>query len=395
MWDTLVECRIRLHKALVAANCLPLPETWQSLINTSSTSAPPLSLDSFQEESKHSVAQLTQSLLQLHTLLAKNLTVKEKKLTKKVERRQVNDSQLDETGDKGEEDSISEASEEEIGEKSFNSDDDDPHHSQEEGEGEEEDDDDDDDEHDGIQDQPDRQQSRGTGDNRMDVDFSTDESFVLAQDALNDVQSIDSVIESRMQKLSGKKNTILQEWFERTRFSLAQGLESFEQPPLTQITAILANKKRLIKRTQLKRCEYNLVGKRRNSLDDSTVNQVEDQLEQGKSKLSDLVAYETKNNQESNYDVEIFNDDDFYHQLLKELIDTKSADSTDCLSLSKKWQTIQKMRGKMRKVDTRASKGRKIRFKVHKEIINFMAPIALTSMDETARNALFTSVFSR
>lgn len=389
MWDTLVECRIRLHKALVAANCLPLPESWQSLINTSSTSpASPLSLDSFQEESKHSVAQLTQSLLHLHTLLAKNLTVKEKKLPQKVVRKEeVNDSdEMDETEDEGE-DNTCEASKDQIAEKSLNSDDDDLHDSHEE------DDDDDDDE--SIQVQTDRQQSHITSDNRIDVDFTTDEAFVLTQDALNDVHSIDTVIEDRMQKLSGKKNAILHEWFHRTRFSVAQGLESFEQPPLTQITAILANKKRLIKRTQLKRCEYNSVGTKRKLIDDSTGNEeTEDATEAAQSKLSDLVAYESKNNQETNYDVEIFNDDDFYHQLLKELIDTKAADSTDSLSLSKKWQAIQKMRGKMRKVDTRASKGRKIRFKVHKEIVNFMAPIPLTSMDENARSALFTSLFS-
>lgn len=385
MWDALLECRIRLHKALVAANCLPLPETWQSLINTSS----PLSLDSFQEESNHSVAELTQSLLQLHTLLAKNLTVKERSTKKKHVRKEVNDEkdedseeeEIEEEEDE-EEEKASEGSEE-IGEDALDGDE--LHDLQENSEG-----------------QTDQEEKDSQKLYSMDVEEvnegKTENSDTLVQ--VNDVPSIDLLIQRRMEEFTPKKNYILQEWFHRTRFSAAQGLESFEQPPLTQIMAILGNKKRLIKRTQLKRCQYNIIGKCSQESSSQDEKNYSEQSPCGtngakSTSISDIVAHESNvDAKELNYDCEIFNDDDFYHQLLKELIDSKTSESVESISLSKRWLAIQKMRGKMRKVDTRASKGRKIRFKVHKEIVNFMAPVPLTSIDESARDQIFSSIFS-
>jgi protein AATF/BFR2 len=59
---------------------------------------------------------------------------------------------------------------------------------------------------------------------------------------------------------------------------------------------------------------------------------------------------------------EIFDDSDFYHQLLRELIQSKTEEGQGQLEIAKKYQELQKLRGKMKKtVDTRASKGRKIR----------------------------------
>jgi protein AATF/BFR2 len=61
------------------------------------------------------------------------------------------------------------------------------------------------------------------------------------------------------------------------------------------------------------------------------------------------------------YDTQIFDDDDFYHQLLRELMERKS-DDADPNALGQQWLQIQRMRSKMkRKVDTKASKGRKTR----------------------------------
>ncbi len=72
---------------------------------------------------------------------------------------------------------------------------------------------------------------------------------------------------------------------------------------------------------------------------------------------------EDDNNEDKEYDVEIFDDDDFYHQLLRELIERKTEGITDPMLLGQKWLQIQKMRNKIKKkVDTRASKGRKTRY---------------------------------
>ena len=64
----------------------------------------------------------------------------------------------------------------------------------------------------------------------------------------------------------------------------------------------MSDKTRLVKRTQLKRTAYDILG---NETD------------------------------QEDHNVEIFDDDDFYHQLLRELIERKTAGVTDPISLGK------------------------------------------------------------
>ena len=47
------------------------------------------------------------------------------------------------------------------------------------------------------------------------------------------------------------------------------------------------------------------------------------------------------------------------------------------------------------KVDTRASKGRKIRYTVHNKMVNFMAPVPSYSWTDGAKNELFKSLFGQ
>jgi protein AATF/BFR2 len=102
--------------------------------------------------------------------------------------------------------------------------------------------------------------------------------------------------------------------------------------------------------------------------------------------------------EEEEHDPEVFDDDDFYHQLLRELIDRKSADVTDPIALGRHWLQIQRARAKADKkgkaVDTKASKGRKVRYDVHAKLVNFMAPIyGDGAWKDEARDELFSSLF--
>jgi protein AATF/BFR2 len=86
------------------------------------------------------------------------------------------------------------------------------------------------------------------------------------------------------------------------------------------------------------------------------------------------------------YDAELFDDQDFYNQLLRELIERKTNSVSDPIELSRRAIELQKLRAQnKRKVDTKASKGRKIRFDVHKPMVNFMAPMYRVTMPEEAR----------
>ena len=133
------------------------------------------------------------------------------------------------------------------------------------------------------------------------------------------------------------------------------------------------DKDRIIRRTQLKRNAFKICGKK-----------AEDSNETTKDESS--VSTAAKDRHLKDYDEEIFDDQDFYNQLLRELIDRKSNCLSDPIELSRRSIELQRLRSNnKKKVDTKASKGRKIKFDTHKPMINFMAPIYKTRMPEDAR----------
>ncbi|XP_054168432.1 protein AATF-like [Oppia nitens] len=199
---------------------------------------------------------------------------------------------------------------------------------------------------------------------------------IIAKRKLN-CDDISHVLSKRFCNLREKREDVLNKWYERTRLTSNafknKCLLSLETSTNIQINRILNDTKRLIKRTQTKRSIYSIVGKD---------NETEEEMY-------------SENVEQLN--VEIFDDDDFYHQLLRQFIETNTnTDSTDPFVLSKKWLEIQRIRNKIkRKVDTKASKGRRIRYDVHSKIVNFMAPIHNTLYTDEAKDQLFKSLFGK
>jgi len=77
---------------------------------------------------------------------------------------------------------------------------------------------------------------------------------------------------------------------------------------------------------------------------------------------------------------EIYNDGDFYTQLIKDRLQSglSTSYSSDPLEMSQKYfklQQLKKRKKKTKTVDTRASKGRRIRYHVHDKLVSFMAPM--------------------
>lgn len=209
----------------------------------------------------------------------------------------------------------------------------------------------------------------------------------------SDPLKIPNALLTRSTAFKRKRDEVLEDWYQKTRFSVSgvggkssKNMDSFETSPVVQVNQILSDKKRLIKRTQLKRSDYKVIGKKE-----------EEENGDDEDEDDELIAKKSTNRRNV-YDPEIFDDDDFYHQMLRELISTKTSSdgdgAMDSISLSRKWLEIQKMRSKMKKkVDTRASKGRKIRFETHKELVNFMAPVINRDMTDGAKDDFFSSLF--
>uniref|UniRef100_A0A9L0KEG4 Apoptosis antagonizing transcription factor n=2 Tax=Equus asinus TaxID=9793 RepID=A0A9L0KEG4_EQUAS len=187
------------------------------------------------------------------------------------------------------------------------------------------------------------------------------------------------------------RNHTLQKWHDKTKLAsgkLGKGFGAFERSILTQIDHILMDKERLLRRTQTKRSVYRVLGK-----PEPAAQPVPESLPGQPEILPEAPA----NAHLKDLDEEIFDDDDFYHQLLRELIErkTSSLDPNDQVAMGRQWLAIQKLRSKIhKKVDRKASKGRKLRFHVLSKLLSFMAPIDHTTMNDDASPPVHSCVFS-
>ncbi|KTG36698.1 hypothetical protein cypCar_00023699 [Cyprinus carpio] len=140
------------------------------------------------------------------------------------------------------------------------------------------------------------------------------------------------------------------------------GFGAFDRNILTQVEQVLMDKERLVRRTQTRRSEYRVLGK-----PEPTTPEIDSSITEGEAAELALKA----NVHLKDLDEEIFDDDDFYHQLLRELIERKTSatDPNDQVAMGKQWLAIQKLRSKIKKkVDTKASKGRKIRSELFRSL---------------------------
>uniref|UniRef100_T1IH21 Protein AATF n=1 Tax=Strigamia maritima TaxID=126957 RepID=T1IH21_STRMM len=292
LWDSLLECRIKLQKVLQLSNQLPQFDVWPQFMRDAETSK-------MQKESAKDMQKLLDKLVTLQTnLLSKYPETKKQVLEKGDEM----DEEI-ESSDDGSEEEIHVVS------------------------------------------------ARGV---KRKLRFEEYPEFLAKRHA--DFERF--------------RDSTIEKWNDRTRLTTGKmkGFNAFDQTALKQIEHILSDKNRLLTRSRTKRSVYHILGKQDSTETDET----------------------------SGIDPEIFDDDDFYQQLLRELIEKQGSQIDDPLALSHHWAKIQKLRGKMKKkVDTKASKGRRFRYKVHQKLVNFMAPYEYDVASSESRKDLFSSLFGQ
>ncbi|RKP07141.1 apoptosis-antagonizing transcription factor [Thamnocephalis sphaerospora] len=157
--------------------------------------------------------------------------------------------------------------------------------------------------------------------------------------------------------------------------------KAINQGARAQIEQILADKERLVKRTQLKRTDYQIIGK-------TTPSELKAE--------EPAITQDAAKNPLDNHDTEVFDDTDFYQQLLRELIESRMVDTDDPLALGVRWAALkQQTKQNKKKVDRKASKGRRLRYHVHEKLQNFMVPIPTGSWHESMVEELYTSLLGR
>ncbi|XP_073653927.1 protein AATF isoform X5 [Tursiops truncatus] len=180
-----------------------------------------------------------------------------------------------------------------------------------------------------------------------------------------------SFIAKRFADFTVYRNRTLQKWHDKTKLAsgkLGKGFGAFERSVLTQIDHILMDKERLLRRTQTKRSIYRVLGK-----PEPAAQPVPESLPG----QPEILPQAPASAHLKDLDEEIFDDDDFYHQLLRELIErkTSSLDPNDQVAMGRQWLAIQKLRSKIhKKVDRKASKGRKLRTELYRSLFGQLNP---------------------
>lgn len=124
-------------------------------------------------------------------------------------------------------------------------------------------------------------------------------------------------------------------------------LQAFNQDISDQVATYMRDPSRMIKQMRLRRSAVSIFG----NIVEANDNSKEEETH-------------------TDGDPELLDDSEFYQQLLKEFFET-----VDPTSSEKAVYALKKTQQKKRKiVDRRASKSRKIRYNVHENIVNFMAP---------------------
>lgn len=148
------------------------------------------------------------------------------------------------------------------------------------------------------------------------------------------------------------RNSTLEKWSNKVQVAagarLNKKFKAFDQNILSQIESSMSDKSGLIKRTQLQRSDYKVLGKVNVEVDKE-----QEEVDTGKKPDRHL----------NTYDAEIFDDQDFYQQQLRELIESRMVDTDDPMAIGMRWaarkQTEQKKKKKV--IDRKASKGRQLR----------------------------------
>lgn len=168
-------------------------------------------------------------------------------------------------------------------------------------------------------------------------------------DYLEETEKLDKVLDKY-------RGSVLTKWSHKVQSASgatalnASKFRTVNQSPAQQVELNLMDMDRLLKRTRLNRRNVKPLGYAEDEGDEE---------ESGKKVDRSL--------QEDEY---IFDDEDFYRVLLNDLIDKKISDSNPTNGL-----TIQLTKTKVKKnVDTKASKGRKLKFTVQEPIQNYEAP---------------------
>lgn len=370
VWDDLIKGRISLQKLVSACNRLPQADVWSSF----------LANPSFRQEAKNvhsSVRKLVSALVDLQAALSSGAEGKDK-----GKGNSAGDSDNEEITSESEGEGDEEPTPAQNGTGGGISSDDDDENEEENGEDEEMSSDEEKVKFESSKVGSQTEQSDKTGSHRVHLKrkLSTD--------------NVEETLAKRHTEFQSFRNDTLSKWDEKTRLAhgkiKSKNFAAFEMSVLKQIEQVLVNRDRLVRRIHQKRSDYRILGKplKEGVMETNRDVVVEDDDDDVELKLKQ------RNKSEIAVDPEIIDDNDFYHVCLRDLIEMKQSEETDPVTASKQWLEIQRLRNKQKqKVDTKASKGRKIRYNIKEKLKNYMTPYDKSLWSDEQKDDLFKAMF--
>ncbi|GAA5969419.1 hypothetical protein JCM8115_003242 [Rhodotorula mucilaginosa] len=171
--------------------------------------------------------------------------------------------------------------------------------------------------------------------------------------------------------------------------------KAVNQNAMAQIDHALSatgERERLVRRTKVRRGEGKPVGGLAGA--EAERNIALTPLEEAGEKETTDRGTKSRGNKE--VDDECFDDSDFYQQLLRDVVESRMLDLDDATMTQLRHATALARGKKVKKVvDTRASKGRKIRYQIHEKVQNFMIPIEAGNWHDEQIDELFASLLGK
>lgn len=155
-----------------------------------------------------------------------------------------------------------------------------------------------------------------------------------------------------------------------------------------QVVNNLNDLERLKKRTYLNRSNIKPLGYDPNEEQDNEIEQVDDEADVN----PDIPKATMDRNK--NEITQIYDDEDFYRILLNDLVDKKISSNNPTSGVTLSLRQTQKAQKNNKNVDTRASKGRKLKFNIQDPISHFKTPLSL-KWDDYQIDEFFASLLGQ
>lgn len=223
-----------------------------------------------------------------------------------------------------------------------------------------------------------------------------------AEEDAADLDALWTAMAARARAFRAYQNDVLDKWFQRTQigFAATKKFKAVNVGIVQQVEQILQDRPRLLKRARTHRAGGRMLGRPEAKVA-RTAGAEGNDAARTEAELVEAARAREQRETQAAVDPEIYDDTDFYGELLRELIeesqrtDARSSEYDDAVATTE----LNRLRNSLRrkKHGNQLSKGRTIRYDIIPELVNFTAPVGTDDLQAKASEwdtaQLFANLF--